>query len=470
MSGSEGMDEGYLRIEEPKTKNQVVFESYSGYEKALDLIKPKMKYSWGENNKGNEEQTIYVGFICDGVMHTFRIPRFFPSISEFIQAESEGFSKYNYPEWKRIKELGYITCSDFDKARGNYELKDWESIVKMGYAKCDDFKKDAADLSIVQLAAVKEVGLKNAKEYDEATAMGFIRSFDSYYKVADWLRVNQDKLKQQPLGDFHAAKKGGFKDFSDFLNAKDKNFDTEEEWSQFKKSGFSTKEEFLRAKSLGIDDLKTLKIYDFLATFEAGTPIAIPKIVERTNVREGELAALCQKEPISKLGTYNGRAGNFIRGEWSELKKNWLYQSVVMDGSNVAHEGNDDNPKLANILTAKQELERRGLEVIVIVSASLRHKIDNFAELEERIKRNEIKQTPAGRDNDVFIIQEAIEKDAFILSNDRFNDWKEANPDKEEEIEQRTVMFTFTNEKTILFDAKLSTLIKAPNHLKPSST
>ena len=247
-----------------------------------------------------------------------------------------------------------------------------------------------------------------------------------------------------------------------------RNKSNKKEWTQFEKSGFSTKEEFLQAKKLGIDDAETLKIYNFLASFEPDTPIAISRIVESTDVYEKELEAICQKAPISNLGTYLGKAGNFMRSGHSESKKDLPYKYVVMDGSNVDHEGSDDNPKLVNILNAKEKLESMGLEVITIVSASLRHKIDNPTELEKRIKRKEIIQTPAGKDNDIFIIQEAFEKDAFILSNDRFKDWKEANPNKAEEIEQRTVTFSITDEKTILFDDKLS-ILRAPSQQKPSS-
>lgn len=471
MSEGEKMDEGYLKIEEPKSENLVVFKNYSGYEKALDLIKPKAKYSWEENRKRDDGQTTVVGFICDGVRHALRIPRFFPSISDFIQAEKEGFRDYNYSQWKQIKKLGYITCSDFDNARGDYELEDWNRIVNMGYKTSEDFKKDAADLSIDEMAAVKEFGLDNAEEYHEAVEMGFVNKFGAYYSVRDWLKVNQgqlERLERHTLDDLFAAKKGGFEDFTDFSNAKDKEFDNKKEWTQFEKSGFSTKEEFLQAKKLGIDDAETLKIYNFLASFEPDTPIAISRIVESTDVYEKELEAICQKAPISNLGTYLGKAGNFMRSGHSESKKDLPYKYVVMDGSNVAHEGSDDNPKLVNILNAKEKLESMGLEVITIVSASLRHKIDNPTELEKRIKRKEIIQTPAGKDNDIFIIQEAFEKDAFILSNDRFKDWKEANPNKAEEIEQRTVTFSITDEKTILFDDKLS-ILRAPSQQKPSS-
>lgn len=230
------------------------------------------------------------------------------------------------------------------------------------------------------------------------------------------------------------------------------------EWSEFEDSDFSTREEFLKARELGINDKNTLTVYNFIALFQTGTPIAISKIEGKTKIYEDDLEEICQKVPVSKLGKYMGDAGNFMRGE----KTAYLYNCVIIDGSNVAFD-NDGKAKLDRIkIVKKKAMEITELPVHVYVTAYLRYRIDNPDGLEELIKRKEVNQNPAGEDNDIFIIQAALEKNGYIISNDTLKDWKEANPNKADEIEQRKCTFNFHDDETVYFGDKLST-IKAPS-------
>ncbi len=163
-----------------------------------------------------------------------------------------------------------------------------------------------------------------------------------------------------------------------------------EKWSEFEDSDFSTREEFLKARELGINDKNTLKVYNFIALFQTGTPIAISKIEEKTKIYEDDLEEICQEVPVSKLGKYMGDAGNFIRGE----KTAYPYNCVVIDGSNVAFD-NDSKAKLERIkIVKKKAMEITGLPVYVYVGAPLRHHIDDHDGLEELIKRKEVNQNP----------------------------------------------------------------------------
>jgi len=97
----------------------------------------------------------------------------------------------------------------------------------------------------------------------------------------------------------------------------------------------------------------------------------------------------------------------------------------------------------------------------VVVSSALKHKIDDKEGLLNYLKNDDFIEGPAGRSDDYFIIQLALEKDAFIISNDQFKDWREVNPDLAEQIEERRVAFTFVDGKPS-FDHKLGKLIKRP--------
>jgi hypothetical protein len=70
-------------------------------------------------------------------------------------------------------------------------------------------------------------------------------------------------------------------------------------------------------------------------------------------------------------------------------------------------------------------LKKKGfIEFIVIVDASLRHKIEDERIYNELMKDGLIKQSPAKTSADKFIIEYAKEKNAIIISNDTFSDWK----------------------------------------------
>ena len=62
----------------------------------------------------------------------------------------------------------------------------------------------------------------------------------------------------------------------------------------------------------------------------------------------------------------------------------------------------------------------------------------------------------------MFIIQAALDKNGRIITNDNFMDWREENPNKADEIEQRRVTFHFDDDETVYFGGTLGT-IKTPS-------
>ena len=97
---------------------------------------------------------------------------------------------------------------------------------------------------------------------------------------------------------------------------------------------------------------------------------------------------------------------------------------VVLDGSNIAY-GSSDKAFAQNIKFMIDALKKKGfIKFIVIVDASLRHKIEDKRIYNELMKDGLIKQSPARTSADKFIIEYAKEKNAIIISNDTFSDWK----------------------------------------------
>jgi len=95
-------------------------------------------------------------------------------------------------------------------------------------------------------------------------------------------------------------------------------------------------------------------------------------------------------------------------------------RKVLVDGSNVAHFTEGDGPRLQNILLVMEELRSEGLQPLIVADAALRHQIDDKAQYERLIESGVVHQAPAGTDADFFILSFAREKDARVLTNDRF--------------------------------------------------
>ena len=107
---------------------------------------------------------------------------------------------------------------------------------------------------------------------------------------------------------------------------------------------------------------------------------------------------------------------------------------VLVDGSNVAHSSEGDQPELSNIVAVCDKLREEGYEPVVVVDAALRHQIDDRGGYERMVDDGSIKQAPAGTDADYFILSFARELDAAIVSNDRFKDRIASFPEAEEDM------------------------------------
>lgn len=102
---------------------------------------------------------------------------------------------------------------------------------------------------------------------------------------------------------------------------------------------------------------------------------------------------------------------------------------VLVDGSNVAHSSEAEQPSLADIVAVCDKLRGEGYEPVVVVDAALRHQIDDKAGYERLVDDGHIRQAPAGTDADYFILSFARELDASIVSNDRFRDRQKVFPE-----------------------------------------
>ena len=103
-----------------------------------------------------------------------------------------------------------------------------------------------------------------------------------------------------------------------------------------------------------------------------------------------------------------------------------------------------------------EKAEEIGTPVYVYITAYLKNRIDDKAKLKGYIQKKKVIETTGKSEDDKFFIQAALEKDGFIITNDFLRQYKEAHPDKADEIENRRVPFNFHDEDTVHFGGKLS--------------
>lgn len=119
---------------------------------------------------------------------------------------------------------------------------------------------------------------------------------------------------------------------------------------------------------------------------------------------------------------------------------------VLVDGSNVALSGEGDQGRLANIRLICKKLVDKGMEPVVVVDASLRHRIDDESGYERMVAAGKIRQAPAGTSADYFLLAFARELDASVVSNDRFRDHQQSFP----EATDRVIRYMIVADEVVL--------------------
>lgn len=93
-------------------------------------------------------------------------------------------------------------------------------------------------------------------------------------------------------------------------------------------------------------------------------------------------------------------------------------------------------------------MEEKSYDVIVIVSAGLRHQIDDKLRFEQLTNSNVIKQAPAKSYDDKFVINTAKTFNADIVSNDQFREFVA----EKEYLDKHQIRFKIVQGRVILED------------------
>ncbi|MGY5881893.1 MAG: hypothetical protein RTV31_16720 [Candidatus Thorarchaeota archaeon] len=104
-------------------------------------------------------------------------------------------------------------------------------------------------------------------------------------------------------------------------------------------------------------------------------------------------------------------------------------RAIIVDGNNIAyHLAYNEAPRIANLVNAIKSLTEARLHPTIVISAALKHKIDKPENLRHLINEGDIIEVQRGTNDDLAIIKMAQERNADIISNDRFLDWIDRFP------------------------------------------
>lgn len=104
-------------------------------------------------------------------------------------------------------------------------------------------------------------------------------------------------------------------------------------------------------------------------------------------------------------------------------------KTVIIDGNNIAyHLSPNGKPQVNNLLLAQRSLVNGGYKPVFVISAALVHSIDKPNVLQTLINDLEVVRAPRGTNDDLKIITIAQDRNADIVSNDRFLDWLDRYP------------------------------------------
>lgn len=117
---------------------------------------------------------------------------------------------------------------------------------------------------------------------------------------------------------------------------------------------------------------------------------------------------------------------------------------IIIDGSNVARQDyKNGDGSIKQLLKAYDDLVNKYdfEDVHIIVGAGLRHNVPDFEELQPYIDKKIVAQAPAKASDDKFIIMKAIEKDLLIMTNDKYDEFRDEDPIYAKEIQKRRTTY-----------------------------
>jgi Zc3h12a-like Ribonuclease NYN domain len=416
----------------------------------------------------------------------------------FLLNDSACFAVLNQQALLQIPNQGYQTIDDYRNAESNSfpSANLYYEATEAGYTSYEDYQLviEAGISDREQFNTIKELGfLEGFKELQQLWEEGVFSDLEMpVFKNPYDLYSFADKNKFEDYKSFFEALNAGFLDAGNYEVAKERGFTNAREYQDALCNGFYHYNDYKMAVEANIKTYAELKkkfdlelaykdlphdqiiLLSLLSKLEQGKRISINKLnssvenavdeykhedtqeipgwFKQSFERPVNIAPFLEiNAEVKKFGEYDPE------GEFFEVKL-LKDRSVVIDGSNVAHnskKGNDEKPLVANMIAVVNYLKSKGFTDILIISdASLSHKLADKEKLEELEKEVTYSIAPAQTSADVFIISYVKSKHCLLVSNDTFREHKVNDAWTAENIDFYRLAFMITDGEVFMPDLK----------------
>ncbi len=364
-------------------------------------------------------------------------------------------SKYflNIEDYKKAIENKFEKSEDYYEAldQGIKTFEEYEMITKHGIT----------DKSIIE--SVREQGYIAGFETYKITALAHpeIEQFSNslalfnYGKAHGYMNFEECLAGlthgYEDANEYRIATEKGYVQAIAYREATEKGFLNNEEFEKAKEQKVKSRNELIQKVNLEISypnlshDQSLLLL--LLSKLEQGKRVSVNKLkslleteikeflsdddisfewLKRTLLHHDDYTTFLQSDvDASKFGKYDSD------GEFFEIYQ-IQNRSIVIDGSNVAHNTQNSKPikpSIANLLLMVKFLKSKGfLDILIIADASLRHKIVDMHLLPELSNEVKYEVAPAGTPADIYLISHVKTKHCLLLSNDAFNQYRLLDP------------------------------------------
>jgi hypothetical protein len=129
--------------------------------------------------------------------------------------------------------------------------------------------------------------------------------------------------------------------------------------------------------------------------------------------------------------------------------------SVILDGSNIArNKNNSQKASISDVIKCRERLHQLGVskkEILIVFGAGLHHSVSSQEKglYELLLAEENVSQAPAERDDDWFMIQYALTHNSYIITNDRFLEYRKKCPQYESFLTSHFIRYSIIGNEVI---------------------
>jgi hypothetical protein len=138
--------------------------------------------------------------------------------------------------------------------------------------------------------------------------------------------------------------------------------------------------------------------------------------------------------------------GNNFSNSTKKLNK------VIVDLTNILMSDLDRNRNMQanNVLLIKDQIISEGFDPVLVTDANTLHHIDDEDEFRKLVEGGIIRQSPAGRKADIFVLKLARKQNCRFITNDKYSDPEYREEFGKEWIRKNRITFIFTDGALVL--------------------